>query len=180
MQRAEIRVIHMRRRRHAGMGPAPSCAARSRTSTHPRSATHVAAYPTAMESPNSTSLAAATGAHTSALTSSYAPHHPGVPLRNGSAGDTPRGDHHAGRSSDRNANGSPPPPPSPPHTVGDSSSSSSWLWCPAWPLVVGVGEMESERSGVEREAGLGFREAMGGGGEARGGGGGRPAMEERE
>lgn len=43
-----------------------------------------------------------------------------------------------------------------------------------------MGEMESERSGVEREAGLGFREAMGGGGEARGGGGGRPAMEERE
>lgn len=30
-----------------------------------------------------------------------------------------------------------------------------------------MGEMESERSGVEREAGLGFREAMGGGGEAR-------------
>uniref|UniRef100_A0A0A9E8H8 Uncharacterized protein n=1 Tax=Arundo donax TaxID=35708 RepID=A0A0A9E8H8_ARUDO len=42
MQRAEIRVIHMSRRRHAGIGPAPS-RGRACASAHPRSATHVAA-----------------------------------------------------------------------------------------------------------------------------------------
>jgi hypothetical protein len=144
MQRAEIRVTHMRRRRQAGMGPAPS-RGRSRESVHPRSATHVAAYPIAIASPNSTSRAAATGARSIALAQQYASPHPGVLFRNGSAGDG-RWDR-GGWSSERNANGSAS------HTDAASSAEKSpWLY--AWPLAtprVVVG-MESERRGVDREA----------------------------
>nr|ACG38567.1 hypothetical protein [Zea mays] len=109
----------------------------------------------AMASPNSASRTAATGRSSSVLAHAYAPpHHAGVPLRNGSAGDGPRS--RGGRSSERNANGS----PASPHT--EAATAPSWWcrWLAACPLAAWAGEMESESKGAEREAGLGLVEAM--------------------
>uniref|UniRef100_A0A804PWD3 Uncharacterized protein n=1 Tax=Zea mays TaxID=4577 RepID=A0A804PWD3_MAIZE len=101
----------------------------------------------AMASPNSASRTAATGRSSSVLAHAYAPpHHAGVPLRNGSAGDGPRS--RGGRSSERNANGS----PASPHT--EAATAPSWWcrWLAACPLAAWAGEMESESKGAEREA----------------------------